>query len=259
MQQALYINYIAFLTIVKRESRRIFRIWSQVFLPPVITIVLYFVIFGHLIGSRIGMIHGVPYMQFLAPGLIMMSVITNSYAGAVSAFFGVRFSGCVEEILVAPVSRVTIVAGFVAAGAMRGLIIGFMVTLISVFFTHFHIQSPVLLFCILILTSILFSLAGFVNALFARGFDDISIVPAFVLTPLTYFAGVFYSITMLPAFWRDLSYANPLLYIVNTFRYAALGITDINIKISYGVEVVLVGVLLYMIVHFMRKGYGGKI
>jgi len=255
----LRINYVAFLTIIRREFTRIFRIWGQVFLPPAITMILYFIIFGSLIGKKIGLIQGVPYMEFLAPGLIMMSVVTNSYSGAVSGFFSVRYTGNIEEMLIAPIFKTTIVAAFVVAGAMRGLIIGAMVLLISMYFTHFTITHIFILLISAILTSILFGLAGFVNAVFARSIDDVSIVPTFVLTPLTYFAGVFYSIKMLPPFWQALSHFNPVLYIVDIFRFAALGIVGVNIEFAFFVEFALIALLLFLIIHFMRKGYGGRV
>lgn len=222
-------KYIAFETIVIREVRRFTRIWLQTLVPPAITIGLYFVIFGNLVGRRIGDMGGYNYMEFIVPGLIMMSVIQNSYSNVVSSFFSHKFQRSVEELLVSPVPNYIILSGFIVGGMARGLAVGVIVTVMSLFFADLHIQHPFITVVVVLLTSIVFSLAGFINALYANNFDDISIIPTFVLTPLIYLGGVFYSIQMLPPFWKVLSSLNPIFYMVNTFRYGILGTSDVNI------------------------------
>jgi ABC-2 type transport system permease protein len=222
-------QWVAFWTIFTKEIRRFTRIWIQTLLPPVITMSLYFVIFGALIGSRIGKMDGFDYMSFVVPGLIMMSVITNSYANVVSSFFSAKFQHSIEELLVSPTPNYIILAGYVSGGVARGLLVGLLVSIVSFFFTGVAIHNLGIIILVVFLTSTLFATAGFLNAVFADSFDDINIVPTFVLTPLTYLGGVFYSITLLPEFWQAVSKLNPVLYVVNSFRYGFLGITDINI------------------------------
>ena len=223
------LNLVAVKTIIRKEIVRVLRIWIQTIVPPAITMTLYFVIFGNLIGKRIGSMDGFDYMQYIAPGLIMMSVITNSYGNVVSSFFGAKFTRHIEEMLVAPMSNASIIIGHVAGGVLRGLLVGTLVTVIALFFTHLDIAHPFIMISVVLLSSIVFSLAGFINAIFATKFDDISIVPTFVLTPLTYLGGVFYTISLLPPFWQSVSKANPILYMVNAFRYGILGKSDIDI------------------------------
>ncbi|WP_426416960.1 ABC transporter permease [Aestuariirhabdus sp. LZHN29] len=218
--------WIAFITIAIKEVRRFLRIWPQTLLPPAITMVLYFVIFGSVIGSRIGEMGGFSYMEYVVPGLIMMSVITNSYGNVASSFYSNKFQRSVEEILVSPVPDYLMLAGFVSGGVIRGLLVGTIVTLLSLNFTSLPMHSVGITMVAVILTSVLFSLGGFINALYANSFDDISIIPTFVLTPLTYLGGVFYSVNVLPDFWAGLSHLNPILYMVNTFRYGILGYSD---------------------------------
>ncbi|TDQ40071.1 ABC transporter permease [Thiopseudomonas denitrificans] len=227
MSHELASNLTALYTIVHREARRFLRIWPQTLLPPAITMVLYFVIFGNLIGSRIGEMDGFSYMQYIVPGLIMMSVITNAYSNVVSSFFSAKFQRSIEELLVSPVSPHTILIGFVMGGVMRGLMVAVIVTLLSLFFTELTVHHLGITVFVITLTAVVFSLGGFINAVFARSFDDISIVPSFVLTPLTYLGGVFYSISLLGEFWQKLSLANPILHMVNAFRYGILGVSDI--------------------------------
>lgn len=222
-------QWVAFSTIVTKEIRRFMRIWVQTLLPPAITMGLYFVIFGSLIGSRVGNMGGFDYMQYIAPGLIMMSVIQNSYSNVVSSFFSTKFHRSIEEMLVSPMSSFVVLSGFVIGGAARGLCVGFIVTLVALFFTHLHVEHLGVTLLVVLLTAVLFSLGGFLNALYAKNFDDISIVPTFVLTPLTYLGGVFYSLELLPAFWRHLTLANPIVYMVNTFRYGILGVSDVSV------------------------------
>ena len=228
MSSELQPNLVALNTIVYREVRRFTRIWPQTLLPPAITMVLYFVIFGNLIGRQIGDMGGFTYMEYIVPGLIMMSVITNSYGNVVSSFFGSKFQRSIEELMVSPVSPHTILIGFTLGGVLRGLMVGVIVTLLSLFFTDLQVHHLGVTILVVVLTATIFSLLGFINAVFARNFDDISIIPTFVLTPLTYLGGVFYSISLLPPFWQTVSLANPVLHMVNAFRYGILGVSDIR-------------------------------
>lgn len=251
-----YVRYTALKTIIIREITRFTRIWPQTVLPPAITMTLYFIIFGNLIGRRIGTMEGYSYMEFITPGLIMMSVITSSYANVVSSFFSMKFQRSIEEILIAPVPYYIILLGFVAGGVARGLLVGFIVTIISIFFTGLHIENLLITSIVIVLTAILFSTAGMVNALFARNFDDISIIPTFVLTPLTYLGGVFYSITLLPEFWQGVSMVNPILYMINAFRYGVLGISDINIYIAFIIILAFIGILGSGTLYLLKTGKG---
>ena len=247
-------KWIAFYTILRREIRRFMRIWPQTLLPPVITMILYFVIFGQLIGSRIGSMAGLPYIQFVAPGLIMMSVITNSYSNVVSSFFGLKFQRNIEELLVSPVPNWIILSGYIAGGMCRGLGVGILVTLMALYFTSFSMHSLPVTLAIVLMTSLMFSIAGLINAIFATSFDDISIIPTFVLTPLTYLGGVFYSINLLGDFWRDVSMFNPILYMVNAFRFGISGITDIDIIWSFSM-VGLASIILFLYaLYLLEKG-----
>lgn len=250
------LNLIAIRTIVRKEITRVLRIWVQTIVPPAITMTLYFIIFGNLIGSRIGTMQGYDYMQYIAPGLIMMSVITNSYGNVVSSFFAAKFTRYIEEMLVSPMANSSIIIGHVAGGVMRGLMVGMLVTIVALFFTKLDVAHPFIMLSIVVLSSIVFSLAGFINAVFAKKFDDISIVPTFVLTPLTYLGGVFYSISMLPEFWQSVSKANPILYMVNAFRYGILGTSDIAIGHAYTILFVFIAVLFSAAVLLMRRGVG---
>lgn len=245
---------IAFLTILIKEVRRFTRIWAQTLLPPAITVVLYFVIFGKLIGSRIGDMGGFSYIQFVVPGLIMMSVINNSYANVVSSFFGAKFQHHIEELLVSPTPNWVILLGFTAGGVARGLCVGLIVTLLSLFFTRLHVQDPGLTVLVVFLTSVLFSLAGFINAVYANNFDDISIIPTFVLTPLTYLGGVFYSMDLLPPVWRELAHLNPILYMVNAFRYGLLGISDIHVGFALGMILLFIAAAWAYCLHLLETG-----
>jgi len=227
----MYVNHkrIAFETIVIKEIRRFSRIWVQTLVPPAITIALYFVIFGNLVGRRVGEMGGFQYMEFIVPGLIMMSVIQNSYSNVVSSFFSQKFQRSIEELLVSPVPNYVILTGFVVGGMARGLAVGAIVTTLSLFFADIQIAHPVITATVILFTSVVFSLAGFINAVYANSFDDISIVPTFVLTPLIYLGGVFYSTQMLPPFWQAVSALNPIFYMVNTFRYGFLGSSDVDV------------------------------
>jgi len=250
------LNLVAAKTIVRKEMGRVVRIWVQTIVPPAITMTLYFIIFGNLIGRRIGSMDGFDYMQYIAPGLIMMSVITNSYGNVVSSFFGAKFARHLEEMLVAPMSYATIIIGHVAGGVLRGLLVGLLVTIIALFFTRLEVAHPFIMISVVLLSSIVFSLAGFINAVFAQKFDDISIVPTFVLTPLTYLGGVFYSISLLPEFWQNVSKANPILYMVNAFRYGILGASDISIAHAYAILLIFVVALFAGCMYLMQRGIG---
>jgi len=252
----LRLNRIGFATLVRKEFIRVIRIWVQTIVPPAITMTLYFIIFGNLIGRRIGTMDGFDYMQYIAPGLIMMSVITNSYGNVVSSFFGAKFGRHIEEMLVSPMSNVTIILGHVAGGVVRGLLVGSLVTVIALGFTSLHVAHPIITLSIVLLSSIVFSLAGFINAVFARKFDDISIVPTFVLTPLTYLGGVFYSISLLPEFWQNVSLANPILYMVNAFRFGMLGRSDIPIATAYAIILLAVGAMFALAFFLLKRGIG---
>ncbi|MAM56563.1 MAG: ABC transporter permease [Salinicola sp.] len=221
---------ISLWTMVVKEVRRFLRIWPQTLVPPSITMTMYFIIFGNLIGSRVGEMHGISYMSYIVPGLIMMSVITNSYSNVASSFFSNKFQRSVEEMMVSPMPNWVILAGFVIGGAARGLGVGLIVTVVSLFFTHLDLHHPFLTLMVVVMTALLFSIGGFINALLAKKFDDISIIPIFVLTPLTYLGGVFYSIDLLPEFWQNVTMINPILYMVNAFRYGILGISDIPVS-----------------------------
>jgi ABC-2 type transport system permease protein len=250
------LNLVALQTIVRKEVMRVLRIWIQTIVPPAITMTLYFIIFGNLIGRRIGTMDGFDYMQYIAPGLIMMSVITNSYGNVVSSFFGAKFGGHIEEMLVSPMSNATIVIGHVAGGVLRGMLVGALVTLIALFFTNLDVQYPLVTISIVFLSSVVFALAGFINAVFARKFDDISIVPTFVLTPLTYLGGVFYSVSLLPEPWKTISLANPILYMVNAFRFGILGRSDIDIGTAYALLIFFSVLLFTVCLQLMRRGVG---
>ena len=249
-------KYIAFETIVLREVRRFTRIWLQTLVPPAITIGLYFVIFGNLVGSRIGDMGGYNYMEFIVPGLIMMAVIQNSYSNVVSSFFSHKFQRSVEEMLVSPVPNYIILSGFIVGGMARGLAVGAIVTIMSLFFADLNIQHPFITVAVVLLTSIVFSLAGFINALYANSFDDISIIPTFVLTPLIDLGGVFYSIQLLPPFWKVLSALNPIFYMVNTFRYGILGTSDVNIIWAFAILGIFSIALFSGCILLLRRGTG---
>ncbi|TLX56504.1 ABC transporter permease [Stutzerimonas nosocomialis] len=256
MSNEVRYNLVALQTIVHREIRRYTRIWPQTLLPPAITMVLYFVIFGSLIGNRIGEMDGFSYMDYIVPGLIMMSVITNSYSNVVSSFFSSKFQRSIEELLVSPVSPHVILIGFALGGITRGLAVAFIVTLLSMFFTNLQVHHLGVTLLVITLTATIFALGGFVNAVFARNFDDISIIPTFVLTPLTYLGGVFYSINLLSPFWQSLSMANPILHMVNAFRYGILGVSDIRIGVAIAFMLVAAAVLYGVCIRLLKSGRG---
>ena len=249
-------RWVGFKTIIIREYGRIIRIWAQTIVPSAITSALYFVIFGSLIGSRVGLMEGVPYMQFIAPGLIMMAVITNSYGNVVSSFFGAKFGKHVEELLVAPLPNWIIVLGYVGGGLLRGVLVGGAVTIVSLVFTSLKVHHGFVIFAAVALTSVVFSLGGFINAQFAKNFDQVNWIPTFVLTPLTYFGGVFYSISLLPDWARHISYANPILHMVNAFRYGFLGVSDVQVGVAFSIMGASAVVLFAVALYFMNRGTG---
>jgi ABC-2 type transport system permease protein len=254
MQSAYVLT--AYQTIVIKEVRRFLRIWVQTLVPPVVTIALYFIIFGNLIGSRIGQMGGYNYMEFIVPGLIMMSVINNAYANVVSSFFSQKFQKSIEELLVAPVPNYIILLGFVTGGVARGLCVGLIASVISLVFSGVHMHNIFITSFVILLASVVFSLGGFINAVFARNFDDISIIPTFVLTPLIYLGGVFYSIETLPSFAQTISHFNPIFYMMNAFRYGILGISDVSIEFSLSLLVLLTAVMFAFSLRLLHTGKG---
>jgi ABC-2 type transport system permease protein len=247
-------QFNAFMTIVRKEIRRYMRIWTQTLLPSAITMSLYFVIFGSLIGSRIGEMGGFSYMQFVVPGLIMMAIVTNSYSNVVSSFFGSKFNHSVEELLVSPTPNYVILMGYVVGGVSRGLLVAIVVTLVSLFFTSMQIHSYLVVVTVVLMTSTLFALAGFINAVYANSFDDISIIPTFVLTPLIYLGGVFYSMDLLPDFWAGVSKLNPLVYVVNAFRYGVLGVSDVSLPVAFGMIALFTVIAFSYSMHLLNSG-----
>jgi ABC-2 type transport system permease protein len=250
------IRKVGLATIVRREYGRIIRIWGQTLVPPAVTTFLYFVIFGNLVGQRIGAMGGFDYRAYIAPGLIMMAVITNSYGNVVSSFFGAKFGKHIEELLVSPLPNWVIVLGYVGGGLLRGFLVGAAVTIVSLIFTQLAVHHAFVIFSAVVLTSIVFSLAGFINAQFAKNFDQVNWIPTFVLTPLTYFGGVFYSITLLPEWARHVSYANPILHMVNAFRYGFLGTSDVNVYVAFSIMIAAALALFGLAVFFMNRGTG---
>jgi ABC-2 type transport system permease protein len=252
-------NYsIAFRTIVTKEVFRFVRIWPQTLLPPAITTALYFLIFGKLIGGRIGTISGATYMDYIVPGIILMSVISHSYANVVSSFYSTKFQRNIEELLVAPVPNWVILFGYVSGGIIRGLLVGMVVALISLFFADIAVHNSSIMVSIAILTATLFSLAGFINAVLAESFDDISIIPNFVLTPLSYLGGVFYSVSMLPGLWQTISMGNPILYMINAFRFGLIGVTDVGIQLAFIITGGSIVILTLFSLFLLHKGIGIK-
>lgn len=256
MKNQLSHRLVAFNTLLTREVRRFIRIWPQTLLPPAITMTLYFIIFGSLIGSRIGEMGGFSYMEYIAPGIIMMSVINNAYANVASSFYSAKFQSHIEELLVAPVPNHLILAGYVAGGTARGLCVGLIVTIVSLFFTTIEIQHLLITISMVVLSAIMFALGGFINAIYARSFDEISIIPTFILTPMTYLGGVFYSISLLPEFWQNVSLLNPILYMVNAFRFGMLGVSDIAIEMAFSIIIICIIGLTSFALYLLNKGTG---
>ena len=249
-------RWIGFTTIVRREIGRIVRIWGQTLVPSAMTAILYFVIFGSLIGRRVGQMGGFDYMQYIAPGLIMMSVITNAYGNVVSSFFGAKFQRFLEEVTVSPMPNWLVVLGFASGGILRGLLVGAIVTVVSLFFTHLSVHHIVIILAAVLLTATVFALGGFINALFARNFDQVNWIPTFVLTPLTYFGGVFYSISLLPELAQKISFANPILHMVSAFRYGFLGVSDVDVRVAFTIMIGAAILLFVIAVSLMNRGTG---
>jgi len=247
---------IALYTIAYKETHRFLRIWPQTLLPPAISTSLYFLIFGKLIGDRVGSINGIGYMDYIVPGIILMSVISHAYANVASSFYAAKFQSHVEELLVAPVSNWVTLVGYVSGGVLRGLMVGSVVALISLFFTQLHFYNITIVIVTAFFTAILFALAGFINAIFANSFDDIALIPNFILTPLNYLGGVFYSVSMLPEIWQHVSLANPILYMINSFRYGFLGISDIAVELALGRTLGFIILLTLICLHLLQKGTG---
>ena len=248
--------WIGYKTIVRKEITRILRIWGQTIVPPAITMSLYFIIFGELIGRRIGEMGGFTYMQYIVPGLVIMSVITNSYGNMVSSFFGAKFGKHIEELLISPLPNWIILSGYVTGALARGFLVGVVVMGVSLFFTRIEVQHPLIMLSVILLTAIVFALAGMINAIYGQKFDDIAIIPTFILAPLTYLGGVFYSIALLPEFWQKVSSFNPILYMVNGFRYGMLGVSDVDLSLSYGVILTAGFILSFCCLYLLNKGIG---
>ena len=251
-----YEIYRSFMTIFNKEVRRFMRLWQQTLLPPAITMILYYAIFGNLIGPRIGEMGGFDYMKFIVPGLVMLAIITSSYGNVVSSFYGNKFQRSLEEMLVSPTPSIIILLGFVLSSSLRGVLVGIIVLLLSLFFTSLSVYSVWTVVLVVILTSILFSCMGLINAIFARSFDDITIIPNFVLTPLTYLGGIFYSISLLPDFWYNISLLNPILYMVNAFRYGILGVSDIPLGMAFTIIILFTCAFSFLCWYLLEKGIG---
>lgn len=250
------IQLVALYTLTRKEYKRVFRIWLQTLLPPVVTTALYFLIFGTVVGRRIGTMGGFDYAKFIAPGLIMMQVITNSYGNVVSSFFAAKMQRHLEEMLVAPMDTWVIVLGHTLGGVVRGLAVAVAVTVVALFFTRLHIANALVMTSMIVLTAFVFSLGGLINAILARNFDDVSIIPAFVLTPLSYLGGVFYSVALLPDLAQKASLANPILYMVNAFRYGMLGVSDVRLATAYAIVIGFAVVLFATCMLMLRRGIG---
>ena len=249
-------NLIGFNTIVMREMKRVLRIWVQTLVPPVITATLYFIIFGRLIGNRVGAMGGYSYIDYIAPGLIMMQVITSAYANVVSSFFGAKFGRHIEELMVSPLPNSYIIMGYVTGGVLRGLLVGLLVMIVALFFTDMHLANPLITLAVVLLTSVVFALGGLINAVYAKKFDDVTIIPTFVLTPLTYLGGVFYSINMLPEGLKAVSRFNPILYMVNAFRHGFLGTSDVDPGFAFMIMGAFAVAMYLVVVALMNRGTG---
>ena len=249
---------IAYYTVARKDTMRMFRLWKQTFLPSVVTTALYFLVFGTFIGSQLPPVHGFSYIMFIVPGLVMMQIIINAYSNTSTALFMAKFQKNLEEMMVSPMPDWVVVAGYVTAGIIRGCVTGLLVLATALFFTHIVIYNALIVLAAFILTCVLFSLAGFLNAMFANSFDSISIVPTFILTPLTFLGGVFYSIEKFPVFWQHASLLNPILYMVNAFRFGFLGISDVNIFLAFGILLALTAIFLTIILWLFKRGVGLK-
>ena len=245
--------WIAYQTIVIKEFFRCLRIWPQTIMPPAITTTLYFIIFGKLVGSQIKPLYGFTYMQFIVPGLVLMQVVINAYVNASSSFFGAKFQRYIEELLVSPTPNVIILLGYVTGGLVRACIVASIVITIALLFTHLEIQHPGLMIFTIVMLAIFFSIAGVINAIFAYTFDDVSWVPSFVLTPLTYLGGVFFSIKMLPSLWQKIALLNPVLYLIDLFRYSVLGVQEASITVALTILFMMTFGLFFYALHLLAK------
>lgn len=250
------LQWVGLVTLARKEVTRIFRIWAQSMVPPVITSILYFIIFGHVIGSRVGMVHGVSYIDFIMPGLVFMPMVMGAYSNVSSSFFGARFGKNIEELLVSPMSNTMIIFGYMAGGMLRGMLVSLLVAIVALCFTDVHIHSFLILVIFALLGSALFSLAGLLNGVFAKSFDDVAFFPTFVLTPLNYFGGVFYSVSMLPGIWRHVAAFDPILYLMRGFRYGFLGIETGQLLATIGISFLLVLGLFFLCHRLLSKGRG---
>jgi ABC-2 type transport system permease protein len=250
--------WIAYKTIVTKEILRFARIWVQTIIPPVITTSLYLLIFGGLMGGRIGQMQGIDYLHFIVPGIILMTVIMQSYANTVSSFFMTKYNNSFEELLVSTTPNWVILMGFVSGGIARGFFVGLAVTFTISFFVEIQTYNLLIIAVTFLLTSVMFSLAGFINAVFARTFDDISIVPNFVLLPLTYLGGMFYSIDILPSFWRSVSAFNPIYYMMDAFRLGFLGIGSVELWKAFLVPVIMIVILALIANALLGRGVSIK-
>ncbi len=249
-------DFVGIQTIVRKETHRIFRIWTQTILPSVVTQSLYFIIFGGLIGSRLGSVGGTSYIVFLVPGLVMMSAITNAFTNVASSFFGAKFQRSIEEILVSPMKPWALLTGYVSGGVVRGVVVGLAIFAVSAFFTPIHIAHPFTFFFFLLITCVIFSAFGFFNGLFAKKFDDVGIIPTFILTPLTYLGGVFYSLSLLPPFWRAVSYANPIVYMIDGFRYGFSGVSSTPVLTNAIILSIVAAVAIAIDLRLVKNGFG---
>ncbi len=256
MENNLNLQLIAYKTIVRKEVLRFSRIWKQTLIPPVITNILYFIIFGNLIGERIGEIEKFSYTDFIFPGLLLMSVITHSYTNTVSSLYISKYHRYIEELLVSPIQNYTILAGFITGGVIRGLSVGIVVILAAQFFVNFTVYNILLMLTVITLSSTLFSMCGFLNGLFANDWDDINVIPTFIMTPLTYLGGIFFSISMLPGIWQDLALINPILYLINALRYSMLGITDVSVTFSFLIIISFNIIVASFCLYFLNIGKG---
>jgi ABC-2 type transport system permease protein len=252
----IYENCVGFYTVIYREISRFSRLWIQTIIPPAVTTILYFIIFGQLIGRFVQPISGIPYLEYIVPGLIMMAIITNAYANVVSSFFSAKFQRHIEELLVSPLPNSLILLGYMSGGIARGIAVGIAVTIVSCFFAPFKIFSLTYMIIVVLLTACLFSLGGIINAIYAKKFDDINLIPTFILTPLTYLGGVFYSVQWLPEFWQTVSRFNPIFYMINAFRYSMFGVSDVDIHVALLIIIGFVVILFGFSLYLLNKGIG---
>lgn len=247
---------IGLYTLLKAQIKRTCRLWVQVLVPPIITTALYFMIFGKIMGARIGSIDGISYIEYITPGLIMMAVVNNAFSHVTAVLFGARFQHSIEELLVSPMTNLAILTGYVLGGVIRAFIVGFFVLLVACFFARVQIDHPLLALAVCFIAAVLMALVAFINSVLARTFDDISIIPTFILTPMSYLGGVFYSIHLLPTLWRTISMFNPLLYLINAFRYAFFGVADVAFGTALTVISATALMLAIVCLQMMNKGVG---